>query len=171
MMLLPDETEIKTLFQEQEMLEDDYERNVSSMDLKARNQMEVQIQKSVDHYEKSYLPWLVIISHRRSFNRRKCSREWRKVYMSSEDGFSSPLKVGGILRNTFIRRRTHSMESLLLTDWVCRLPIRNFHGLKAMLLFLRVLMETSLTAKHPCFFPSWRKGGIRGSCLHDAWWY
>lgn len=56
MMLLPDETEIKTLFQEQEMLEDDYERNVSSMDLKARNQMEVQIQKSVDHYEKSYLP-------------------------------------------------------------------------------------------------------------------
>lgn len=45
MMLLPDETEIKTLFQEQEMLEDDYERNVSSMDLKARNQMEVQIQK------------------------------------------------------------------------------------------------------------------------------
>lgn len=80
-----------------------------------------------------------------------------KVYMSSEDGFSSPLKVGGILRNTFIRRRTHSMENLLLTDWVCRLPIRNFHGLKAMLLFLRVLMETSLTAKHPCFFPSWRK--------------
>lgn len=55
-MLLPDDTEIKTLFQEQEMLEDDYERNVSSMDLKARNQMEVQIQKSVDHYEKSYLP-------------------------------------------------------------------------------------------------------------------
>lgn len=39
MMLLPDDTEIKALFQEQEILEDDYERKVSSMDLKARNQI------------------------------------------------------------------------------------------------------------------------------------
>ena len=107
---------------------------------------------------KSYLPWLVIISHRRSFNRRKMLQRMKKRFICLQRMvFSSPLKVGGILRNTFIRRRTHSMESLLLTDWVCRLPIRNFHGLKAMLLFLRVLMETSLTAKHPCFFPSWRK--------------
>lgn len=117
MMLLPDDTEIKTLFQEQEMLEDDYERNVSSMDLKARNQMEVQIQKSVDHYEKK-LSSLIgdYFSQEKLQQKKNAPENEEKVYMSSEDGFSSPLKVGGILRNTFIRRRTHSMESLLLTD-------------------------------------------------------
>lgn len=117
MMLLPDETEIKTLFQEQEMLEDDYERNVSSMDLKARNQMEVQIQKSVDHYEKK-LSSLIgdYFSQEKLQQKKNAPENEEKVYMSSEDVFSSPLKVGGILRNTFIRRRTHSTESLLLTD-------------------------------------------------------
>lgn len=116
MMLLPDDTEIKTLFQEQEMLEDDYERNVSSMDLKARNQMEVQIQKSVDHYEKK-LSSLIgdYFSQEKLQQKKNAPENEEKVYMSSEDGFFEPIK-GRWHTEEHLHTQAYSQYGKLIAD-------------------------------------------------------
>ena len=115
-MLLPDDTEIKALFQEQEILEDDYERNVSSMDLKARNQMEVKIQKSVDHYEKK-LSSLIgdYFSHEKLQQKKNAPENEEKVYMSSEDSFFEPIK-GRWHTEEHLHTQAYSQYGKLIAD-------------------------------------------------------
>ena len=158
MMLLPDDTEIKTLFQKQEILEDDYERNVSSMDLKARNQMEVQIQKSVDHYEKKLSSLICDYFSQEKLQQKKNAPEnEEKVYMSSEDGFFEPIK-GRWHTEEHLHTQAYSQYGKLIADRLSlQVTYPELPWIKSNAALPRVLMETSLTAKHPCFFPSWRK--------------
>ena len=86
------------------------------MDLKARNQMEVKIQKSVDHYEKK-LSSLIgdYFSQEKLQQKKNAPENEEKVYMSSEDGFFEPIK-GRWHTEEHLHTQAYSQYGKLIAD-------------------------------------------------------
>lgn len=107
--LLPPDSDVKQILNQQEKLEEEYDEYVTTMDLEARNQMEEKIQEASSRYEEK----LASLVNDYLFKIRIPSRNHRtsrmiKFIKVRKKRFLNLSRVDGIRRKTCKNRRFHN---------------------------------------------------------------